>query len=86
MRTFEFQLQLPDGRVVAESTAAESWAVAYTEACLNAERHHDLGPWAGIRCVAYSSQACDQERADCAVEIDTAGAMRMDPWTTFAAA
>ena len=85
MRTFEFQLQLPDGSVVEEHAAAPSWAVAFAEACVKAERHHRLGPWAGIRCRAYSSHP-SADHKESQVEFDAAGSVHVDPWTSFAAA
>ncbi len=55
MRHFEFQLRLPDGRVVEAEAVAEPWrwTDAFSEACSKVEVQHRLGSWAGIVCVAY---------------------------------
>ncbi len=55
MRHFEFQLRLPDGRVVDAEAIAEPWrwTDAFTEACAKVEARHGLGPYAGIVCVGY---------------------------------
>ena len=88
MRTFEFQLQLPDGRLITSRVNAEvnAWGVAFTEACLDVEQRLDLGPWAGLICASYRSWPADNEEATCGVVLDDAGNIRLPSFQSFRSA
>ncbi len=66
MRLFQFDLKLPDGRVVPASATAESWqwSAAFSAACREVERRYGLLPYAGTTCVSYSSAAFDAHQPE----------------------
>lgn len=88
MRTFEFQLQDQEGRLVTSTVNAEAhaWGVAFTEACLDVERRLGLGPWAGLICASYTSRPAETETATCGVVMDTAGNIRLPSFQSFRSA
>ncbi len=64
MARFQFDLQLPDGRLTTETVIAESWRwwEAFDTACRHAELRHDLLPFSGIRCMAYRHEPIEAPR------------------------
>lgn len=88
MRTFEFQLQLQDGRLVTSTVTAEAnaWGVAFTEACLDVEQRLELGPWAGLICASYTSRPAESEEPTCGVVLDVAGNIRLPSFQSFRSA
>lgn len=88
MRTFKFLLQLPDGRQMTSAVTAEAnaWGVAFTEACLDIERRLELGPWAQVTCVSYTSEPAGSQSPTCEVQIDVAGNIRLPSFQSFRSA
>jgi hypothetical protein len=57
MRHFEFQLKVPDGRIVTADVRTESWRwpAAFSAACARVESDLGIPPDSGIICVGYRS-------------------------------
>lgn len=55
MRHFEFELQLPDGRISAATATGFTWPDAFSRACQRTERRCGIEPNSGIVCLAYRS-------------------------------
>lgn len=59
MRRFEFDLQLPDGRIVTIGADADVWREAFSRACATVEQAVSLAPNSGIVCRAYRARRSD---------------------------
>jgi hypothetical protein len=55
MRCFEFDLQLPDGRILTAAVTSTTWLDAFSRACARVEHDSGKPPNSGTVCRAYRS-------------------------------